>query len=168
MIEKWELVDINKNKTGVIHERGKEDSIPKGMYHLIVEIWTKNINEEILLTQRHPDKNYGLMWECSGGSVVVGEESTEAAIRELFEETGISADSKAVKHLGTTIKSNYIVDTYLYVLDDETPKLHLQAEEVVSATWVSLDDMNSKKEQIVGGVWERYCRFEEQIISFTR
>lgn len=67
MAEIWELVDINKNKTGVIHERGKEDSIPQGMYHLVVEIWTKNSKGQIVLTQRHQNKTYGLMWECSGG-----------------------------------------------------------------------------------------------------
>lgn len=58
MAEKWELVDRKKNKTGVIHERGKEDFIPKGMYHLVVEVWTKNSKGEILLTQRHPSRNY--------------------------------------------------------------------------------------------------------------
>ena len=47
MAEKWELVDINKNKTGLIHERGKEKSIPEGMYHVVVDVWTKNSKDEI-------------------------------------------------------------------------------------------------------------------------
>ena len=163
MIEIWELVDKNKNKTNTLHQRGDEKNIPKGMYHLVVETWVKNSKGQILLTQRHANKNYGLMWECSGGSVIAGEDSVEAAARELFEETGICANAKNLKHLGETIKENYIVDTYLYVLNEEMPQLFLQAEEVVDAMWVTMREMNAKREMIVRGVWERYCRFEEQI-----
>ena len=163
MIELWELVDINKNKTGKIHERGKESSIPQGMYHLVAEVWTKNKKGEILLTQRHPDKNYGLMWECTGGSVVAGEESVDAAVRELVEETGLLVEKEALKYLGDTVKDYYIVDTYLYMLEDENPELRLQAEEVVGAMWIPVDEVASKKEMIVEGAWERFCQFEEQL-----
>ena len=166
-IEKWELVDIHKRKTGVIHERGKEDMIPNGMYHLVVEIWVKNRKEEILLTQRHPHKKYGLLWECSGGSVIVGEDSINGARRELFEETGINANQEQLQYLGDTIKSNYIVDTYLYILGADNTDLHLQAEEVVDAMWVSVDEMQNQRENIVDGVWDRYCQFEE-VIRNTR
>ena len=153
MIEIWELVDKNKNKTNTLHKRGDERNIPKGMYHLVVETWVKNRKGQILLTQRHANKNYGLMWECSGGSVIAGEDSVEAAARELFEETGICANVEKMKYLGETIKDNYIVDTYLYVLGEETPNLFLQAEEVVDATWVTMSEMIDKKETIVKGVW---------------
>lgn len=163
MAELWELVDVNKNKTGKIHERGKESSIPKGMYHLVVEVWTKNKKGEILLTQRHPDKNYGLMWECTGGSVVAGEGSIDAAMRELLEETGLLAEKKTMKYLGDTVKEYYIVDSYIYLSKEEMPDLHLQAEEVVDAIWVPVDEMSSKKDMIVEGAWERFCQFEEQI-----
>lgn len=168
MVELWELVDINKNKTGRIHERGKESAIPEGMYHLVVEVWTKNSKGEILLTQRHPDKNYGLMWECTGGSVVAGEESVDAAMRELVEETGLLAEKEALKYLGDTVKEYYIVDTYLYLSEDEVPDLKLQADEVVDSMWVPVDEITSKKEVIVAGAWERFCQFEEQIKSIEK
>lgn len=168
MAEKWELVDINKKKTGVIHERGKENSIPEGMYHLVVDVWTKNSKGEILLTQRHPDKNYGLMWECSGGSIVLGEDSITGAMRELFEETDIVARKKNLFFLGDTIKSNYIVDTYLYVLEDDNIPLNLQAEEVVDVMWVPADEMESKKDIICDGVWKRYCQFREKILQIKK
>ena len=70
MSEKWDLVDINKNKTGITHKRNSKLPIPKDMYHLAVEIWIIKPNGEMLLTQRHPNKNYGLMWEATGGAVL--------------------------------------------------------------------------------------------------
>lgn len=163
MKEIWELVDIYKEKIGVIHERGKEASIPEGMYHLVVEVWTKNSKNEILLTQRHPDKKEGLLWECTGGSVVAGEDSRDGAIRELFEETGLSVKKEELFYLGDTKKSNYIVDTYLYLTKEDYPVLQLQKEEVVDARWVNLDGMKDKQDKMTVGAWERYCQFEDQI-----
>lgn len=53
MAELWELVDINKQKTGVVHERGKEKEvgipIPTGMYHMVVDVWVKNQKGEMYL-----------------------------------------------------------------------------------------------------------------------
>ncbi|WP_367891691.1 NUDIX domain-containing protein [Holdemania filiformis] len=45
--------------------------------------------EELLRTQRHPDKPYGLVWEMNGGSVLAGETNRKGACRELCEEAGL-------------------------------------------------------------------------------
>lgn len=159
MSEVWELVDVNKKKTGILFKRESAEQIPKGLYHLVVDIWTKNGNGEILLTQRHPSKNYGLLWECTGGSVVAGEESIEGAIRELREETGLTATPEQLIYLGDTRKSNWIVETYLYVTQETASKLCLQAEEVVAAKFVPLSEMEDLKDEIVDSVWERFVHF---------
>ncbi len=159
MSEIWELIDVNKKKTGILFKRENAEQIPKGLYHLVVDVWTKNGNGEILLTQRHPSKNYGLLWECTGGSVVAGEESIEGAIRELREETGLTATPDQLIYLGDTRKSNWIVETYLYITQETAPKLCLQAEEVVDAKFVSLSEMEQLKEKIVDSVWERFVQF---------
>ncbi|MBR7161339.1 MAG: NUDIX domain-containing protein [Clostridia bacterium] len=127
MAEIWELVDEQKRKTGILHERAYSEQIPKGFYHIVVEIWTKTRDGELLLTQRHPQKPMGLLWECTMGSVVVGEESREGAARELAEETGIYAREEDLIYLGDTFHSNWIVDSYLY-LPEEKPALRLFTE----------------------------------------
>ena len=38
-----------------------------GEYHLTVEVWIVDSSNRILLSQRHPSRNNGLLWECSGG-----------------------------------------------------------------------------------------------------
>lgn len=163
MAEFWELVDINKKKTGIIHERKKGNPVPAGMYHLSVDIWVKNSKGELLLTQRHPNKHYGLLWECSGGAVTAGESSIEGACRELYEETGIKADCGELVYLGDTIKSDYIVETYLCKKNYETIELKLQKEEVADALWISPERLESSKEMLVDLVWERYCQFKDKI-----
>ena len=115
MSEIWELVDEHKRKTGILHEREFSELIPKGFYHIVVAIWTRTPDGKILLTQRSPDKQMPLLWECTMGSVLVGEESPAAAVRELEEETGIHAKEEGMLYLGDTYYSNWIVESYLYL-----------------------------------------------------
>ena len=57
-----------------------------GSAHLKSYILTANIKGELLLTKRHREKPFGGLWECTGGSVVAGENSLSGAKRELQEE----------------------------------------------------------------------------------
>lgn len=165
MAELWELVDINKEKTGIIYERGKESLIPEGMYHMVASVWIKNEKGEILLTQRHPDKNLGLLWECTGGAVVMGESCVEGASRELFEETGIKIPPNELTYIGDTIKSYWIVEIYLGKVVSDEIELKLQKEEVVDAVWILPEQMEEKKDVIVNSVWEGYCQYKDYLIN---
>lgn len=162
MIEIWELVDEKKQKTGELHERELAETIPCGRYHIVVQIFVRTENGELLLTRRHPNKLFGLMWECTMGSVLAGETSLEGAMRELAEETGIVADEKCFVYLGDTYYDNWIVDTYLYTVKVQ-PTLRLQEGEVVDAKFVPFLELSSLKASIVGGVWRGYEKFRDKI-----
>lgn len=164
MSEVWELVDIDGNKTGIMIERGINTQIPQGMYHTAVDIWTKNKDGKILLTQRHPDKEWGLKWECSGGAIVKGERSIDAARRELEEETGIKISEERLTYLGKTIMEEYqcIMYTYLVWLTDDV-EIKLQPEEVIDAKWVRSHELENMKDDIVESVWDRYLQFKDNI-----
>jgi len=86
-----ELLDIlneNGNKTGRITERGK--IIKKNEYTLVVNVWIKNNKGEFLITKRSPNKKMlPNMWEATCGAVVAGEDSLNAALREVKEEINI-------------------------------------------------------------------------------
>lgn len=166
MNEIWELVDINENKTGVMIERGTNTPIPQGMYHTAVDIWTKSKDGKILLTQRHPNKAWGLKWECSGGAIVAGESPVDSAKRELEEETGITVSEEKVVYLGKTIMENYqcIMYTYIVFLSDDV-ELKLQPEEVVDAKWVDFVELENMKAEIVESLWDRYLQFRTKIVG---
>ena len=165
MSEIWELVDGRKHKTGILHERIDSERIPKGLYHIVVEIWTKTSEGEILLTQRSPEKPMGLLWECTMGSVVAGEESIDGAVRELAEETGILARKEDLIFLGDTYHTNWIVDSYLYI-PKKKPVLHLQPEEVCDAKFIPIENIDRYSNEIVDGVWHRFCKFRNQITVY--
>ena len=164
MSEIWELVDGNKCKTGILHERIHSNLIPKGLFHIGVEIWTKTPDGKILLTQRSPEKPMGLRWECTMGSVLVGEESLDGAVRELAEETGISAKKEDLIFLGDTFYDNWIVDSYLY-MPKETPALCLQQEEVCDAKFVPMEEMDRHSSVLTTKVWEHFCKYKDKIMA---
>lgn len=51
------------------------------------------------MSKRSPEKQYAYCWECTGGSVQAGENTWEAACREVYEELGIDISSLTGKKL---------------------------------------------------------------------
>lgn len=113
--------------------------IPRGEYHIVVQVMTINRNGEILLTQRVPEKTSGGKWECSGGCAVSGETGKEAAVRELFEETGIRAHEDEILLEWTLTTDSMIRDFFILVKDVPLSALRLQSIEVCAAKWVSFE-----------------------------
>lgn len=164
MSEKWTIVDIDENEVGITWERDSNLKIPDGLFHVAVSVWIKDQSENILLTQRHPNKPWGLKWECSGGSVLAGESAIDGARRELREETGIILPRDKLKHLGKTVMqdSHCIMHTFLGYVDSKT-SLKLQLDEVVDAKWVDKRKLEQMKDQIVETVWKRYLQFKDEL-----
>lgn len=86
--ELWDAYDKEGNPMGF--DLVRYEPIPKGAYHLVVEILSVTADGRVLVTKRHPDKPWGGCWEYTGGAVVKGETPEEGALRELREETGIA------------------------------------------------------------------------------
>ena len=80
-MEKWDLYTRNRECTGREQIRG--EAIPEGLYHLVVHVWLKNHQGQYLISKRSADRpTHPLMWECPGGSVLLGETSLHGAVRE--------------------------------------------------------------------------------------
>lgn len=146
-MELWDLYDNKKQTIGEVHERG----IPlgDGQYHLVVEIITVNSNHQILLTKRDEKKPYGGMWECSGGSVIAGEDSFFGAKRELFEETGIRISDNMIQKMDTVINdaNHTIYDIYIAISNAYASDLTMQEGETVEAKWVTLAEIEDMDKQ---------------------
>lgn len=84
-MEKWDLYTRNRELTGREQIRG--EAIPEGFYHLVVHVWLKNKQGQYLISKRSADRpTYPLFWECTGGSVLLGETSLHGAAREWLKE----------------------------------------------------------------------------------
>lgn len=88
-MELWDVYDIDRQKTGKTVRRG--GTLPEGGFHLVVHICVIGRDGRMLIQQRQPFKEgYPNLWDVTtGGSAVAGENSRQAAHRELFEEIGL-------------------------------------------------------------------------------
>lgn len=135
--ELWDVYDENRNPVGRLHRRGVR--LKQGEFHIICEAWI-TCRGRLLVTQRHPDKNFGCMWECTGGAVIAGEDSRQAVIREIREEIGVTVTEDQLTFMGSAAGNTFFVDCYAVELDLELSELKLQREEVVSAKFVTLPE----------------------------
>lgn len=160
-MEFWDVYDENRVLTGKKHIRG--EAFEPGEYHIVTDIWTINHKKQVLLTQRHPDKPYGLMWECTGGSVLTGENSVEGALRELSEEVGIRTTGERLHLIHTIRQKERFVDTYITWQNITMEDLHLQPEEVVGAKFITYEELLEMWEQGIVVPKSRFPLYREKI-----
>ena len=141
MPELFDLYDRNLKPLNKTHIRN--EPLKKGEFHFIATVLSVNKEGKILITKRHPNKDYGGMWEISGGSVIAGETPLEGAKRELFEETGLKAEINELLYMGQIIreKSGCIHNFYLYRGDFSEKDITLQETETVDFKIVTADEI---------------------------
>ena len=149
MAEYWDVYDENRNKTGAQHRRG--DPFGPGERHLGVEIWTLDEQGRVLLTRRDLRKRFGGLWECPGGSALVGEDSRTAVRRELREETGLDLGDAEPELLGTTVYEEEFVDTYAVRLPFALADVRLQEGETTDARLAPFDEV--ERAILEGALW---------------
>lgn len=150
MAELWDLYTKDRIPLGKTIERGKQNGC--AAYHLVVFIVVKNSRGEYLITQRAPEKSFGGKWEFTGGSVLSGEDSESAAIRETFEETGIDHSNSKRTYIGSDIGiwddgamgwHGDIDDLWLFEADFDIESVKLQAGETTKAAWATRDEIRA-------------------------
>jgi 8-oxo-dGTP diphosphatase len=147
--ELWDVLDENGNHTGRTVERGKP--MNKDEYHLVVHVWIKNDSGEYLITKRTPKKTYRNMWETTGGSAITGDNSLQAALREVKEETGIELNPAKGKCLFRLKRQHEdspdFVDVWLFKENVDIGKVVFQPDEINDVKWTSPEEILSMIEK---------------------
>lgn len=139
MTEIWDVYDENGKKTGRTMERG----IPKdGDYMLCVHMYLFNLSGEVLVQKRSKNKeSHPGEWDITGGAALSGESSSDAVIRETFEEIGISLSEGELNYIGRIIKPGRIIDVFFAQKDFDIIDCHIQNEEVDEIKFVSCHEL---------------------------
>ncbi len=168
-MEHWDLFDSARNPLGKTRRRGTP-GVP-GEYHIVVSIWTVDSRENILLTLRDSAKeSYPDCWENTGGSALAGESSRQAAARELFEETGITADEDELILLGEQIARDSFVDHYLLRREVSIGDIRLQEGETADAKWVTLAELEAMIADLslAKPIGEQFNEIRERFLLFLK
>lgn len=159
MTELWDAYDNKFNKINdMTLVRG--EPIPDGVYHLVCDIIVKHTDGSYLLMQRDLRKHYGGKWELTaGGSALQGEEPLDCAVRELKEETGLTAVN--LKEIGRVVhdRNHALYVEYLCVTDCDRQTIILQEGETIGYQWVDRNTLLHENSQEV---------VPQRILNFVR
>ena len=163
MAELNDIYDKNRKRTGRVHVRGTPWHF--GEYGLVVCVWIYDGNGKLLLTKRAPEKSFGGTWENTGGAARAGENSLQAIVREVFEETGIRADESEFSILGTTTRRRLHFDHYCLKRSVPVEDVVLQPGETVDAGWFTFDEVHAliRKRKICRIIAHQFLSFEEAL-----
>jgi mutator protein MutT len=162
-IEIWDVYDKDGNKLGF--DQFRDEPIPEGVYHIVVEIYAVTENHEVLITQRHKNKPWALKWEVTGGSILKGETPLLGAIRELKEETGIEVRGSDLNLVYSYIYKNVpsIYKCFVVFINKEETKIQLQEEETIDYRYLPYNEFKQfiKTDEYVDWVRERFYVHEK-------
>lgn len=158
-MEYWDIYDANKNRTGRLMKRN-DWCLKDGEYHLSVLGVVARPDGRYLITKRVMTKVWAPgWWEVSGGAAQAGEESYDAVLREVREETGLDVSNAEGGYVFTYHRENpgegdnYFVDVYRFVLDFKEEDLKLQTEETDGYRLATAEEIKALADQ---GVFLHY------------
>lgn len=135
IMELWDIYDGNKQRTGRTMKRN-DWCLKDGEYHLTVLGVVARPDGRFLITKRVMSKAWAPgWWEVSGGAVQAGEDSKDAVVREVKEETGLDVSNAEGGYLFSYQRENpgegdnYFVDIYRFVMDFDETDVKPQEEE---------------------------------------
>ena len=158
-MEYWDIYDANKKRPGRLMKIN-DWCLKDGEYHLSVLGVVARPDGRYLITKRVMTKAWAPgWWEVSGGAAQAGEESYDAVLREVREETGLDVSNAEGGYVFTYHRENpgegdnYFVDVYRFVLDFKEEDLKLQTEETDGYRLATAEEIKALADQ---GVFLHY------------
>lgn len=151
-MEKWDLYNNDRQLVGKTIERG--ENCPTDLCRLVIHICIFNKKGEMLIQQRQSTKkSWPNAWDITlGGCVQAGENSRQAAKRELNEELGLDYDFSNVRPYMTINFDNGFDDFYLIEKDVSLDEVTFKDNEVQAIKWASKDEISEmiKSKNFIG------------------
>jgi len=155
-----DLFDAERRPLGTTHRRG--DPKPPDAYNVVVRAWVMNAAGQVLITRRALTKlgSPGL-WEIPSGSTAAGETSLESAVRELYEETGITVPPGSGTCFLTARHDGAFWDEWLFRAEFDLADVVLQEGETIDARAATLNEIVQMMDD---GIFIHHARNEIEVL----
>lgn len=142
-MEIWNAYTADGHLTNHTLTRG--ETIPHGLYHLVVECIIRHRDGSTLFMKRASTKpSYPSYYEATaGGSALFGEIAEQAILREVREETGIELTADQLRHHTHFVAHDdqCIFHCYWAETDWDKSAIQLQEQETNDFIWVKQEDL---------------------------
>ena len=154
-----ELIDILDNDLNIIKTCFKSKAHKNGWLHPTVHIWFYTEKGELLFQKRSKDKiSFPNLWDVSvAGHMGSGEDEITSAIREVYEEIGLSIKDQDLSKIGIykeifehskTFVDNEVHHIYLCKLHGDVKLLKLQKEELSAVKIIDIKDFERLRNEM--------------------
>lgn len=140
-MERLDLYTMDRQPVNQTIERGQ--SCPVDLCRLVIHVCIFNSKGEMLIQQRQSTKkSWPNAWDLTlGGGVQSGENSQQAAQRELNEELGVDHDFSNERAYLTINFDNGFDDFYLIEKDVSLKDVTFKDNEVQAVKWATKDEI---------------------------
>ncbi len=149
-MELWDVLNEKRELTGKTMKRGW---LKPGQFHLIVNVWIKNNENEYLIAKRTGNKRWPNLWGCTIGSAISGDDSLKTALKETEEELGINLNIENGKIFKEYL--NYVnddkdcgefIDVWLFNEEVNLDEVILEPEETCDVKWATKEEITKMME----------------------
>jgi len=139
-MELCDVVDKFGTRTGQVVPCGTK--LDTGEYYLVMQVWIRDENNNYLIEQRglHLQSSPGV-WATTAGYVMAGEESRDAAIREVKEELGLELSPSHLKRIDRHVLDNRVEDVWMAEVVRNTIGTPVPGEEIADCKWLSREEL---------------------------
>lgn len=142
-MELLDIYDSNRRRTGLTRDRSAP--LERGQYDLVVVLMVVDRDNRVFCTRRSPEKSaFPGWWESTGGAARAGENSLQAAVRELREETGLYADPERLTLLYSCQGEGFFRDVFLTRMDFPLEQVVFQPGETDGAEWLPYEEWEKR------------------------
>jgi len=143
-MELWDVFDKNRNFTGRIIQREKDEPLTDDEYTLFVRAAFFNDQDEMLIQKRQSNNSiYPNLWDFTCTShQLSGETSQEAIARAMTEELGLNLNFDDDIPNITIVRPHVFTDYYVVKnIEIDINNIRISGNHVQSITWANKDEI---------------------------
>lgn len=141
--ETWTVYDCEGQPTTETILKSEFREHPE-LYHLAADIWIMDSRGRFLMQRRSSNLRYlPGYWSPTSGSVMHGETSRQAIVRETEEELGLELGPDECILMLRMRSGNVWIDSYFIQKDIELTSLRLCPREVDEVDWMNIERLDN-------------------------
>lgn len=143
----WDLYDKNFKPVDKVINEIQFDEIPDGYYHMTVNVWIINSNNQVLLLRKSLNFNlrYPGLWTSINGNVESGQTSIESVKQIVKEKIGLDINDQEITEVGKEFRDphHYIFNTFVIKKNIDLKNIKINEKNFSKVKWADIVELEN-------------------------